>query len=198
MISYLSSDSRCDLHQWRGKEELVCLINPRCSFGKHHLLIFALKKIMSGCLFLIPTEASEPQVGTNRWILLLLLLLLLNIPGTHRASFLSSLSARGSVGKQRRLPRQPLISPSSASASHLPRRACTSPGRSLGFVISGSNHHHRHRHQQPVSPHPAGWNQLTEMGMKSKRPIRRCVAEEGMKLETHLVSAAQTGGTLQV
>lgn len=128
---------------------------------------------------------------TNGWILLLLLL---NIPGTHRASFLSSLSARGSVGKQRRLPRPPLISPSSASASHLPRRACTSPGRSLGFVISGSNHRHRHRHQQPVSPHPAGWNQLTEMGIKSKRPIRRCVAEEGMKLETHPVSAAQTGG----
>lgn len=73
---------------------------------------------------------------------------------------------------------------------------CTSPGRSLGFVISGSNHRHRHRH--PVSPHPAGWNQLMEMGIKSKLPIRRCVAEEGMKLETHLVSAAQTGGTLQV
>lgn len=71
--------------------------------------------------FLIPREASEPQVATNGWICCFLLLLLLsNIPGTNRASLLSSLSERGSVGKRRRLPRPPLISPSSASASHLP------------------------------------------------------------------------------
>lgn len=55
---------------------------------------------------------------------------------------------------------------------------CTSPGRSLDFVISGSNH----RHQHPASPHPAGWNQLMEMGTTLKRPIMCRVAEECLQL----------------
>lgn len=103
----------------------------------------------------------------------------------------SHLSARGSVGERRQLPRLPLISPSSLPLrcfSSSPASTCLWSTRSILSSVDPTTS----TSTSPVAPHPTGWNQLMEMETKSKQPIRDCVAEEWMKLEMHLVSRAHT------